>query len=53
MSHARLGKGPVKTMAVSQMAVDGGVDQGERGEDGEKWSESVWFLKVASRGLRD
>lgn len=48
-----LGKGPVKTMAVIQVAGDGGVYQGERGEDGEKWSELVWFLKAASRGLRD
>ena len=48
-----LGKGPVKKIIVIQVGIDSGVDQDERGEDGEKWSEFVWYLKVVSRGLRD
>ena len=48
-----LGKGPVKKIIVIQVGIDTGVDQDKRGEDGEKWSEFVWYLEVVSRGLRD
>lgn len=40
-------------MAVMQMGLNDGVEQDERGEDGEKWTEVVCFLKVVSQGLRD
>lgn len=35
------------------MGADGGVDQDERGEDGEKGSDFVYFFEVLSGGSRD
>lgn len=40
-------------MAVMQVGLSHGVEQDERGEDGEKRTGVVCFLKVVSQGLRD